>query len=522
MTIASAARLFAALLWLNCATAAERSALELWTTDPWAHFTPDVRPVTPRPVAAVELHAAHNEHESGVLMVTNGGQRTLHASVSLEAIRGSRDLPPENMILREAVHIRTRSGSFVPDALPRVNEARIITLPGGETRQLWLEVRTHGIEAGDYECRIRLSPIDGTLGATALVRLHVWDFELPRRMPIAVFNWDYKIRGLSGPLLSKTLAEMIAHGINVFQISGSPKVVCDDDGNLVKQPDFSAWNGLIELEGPHGTFLFENWQFRGRPFTSTSGETIEYLSEEWGRAFEAWLKAFVAYTKQRGLTYDDWAFYPFDEYIGPKFVGLAKAIRRIDPKIRIFTDRVAKPEVVRAAAPYADIWCPYDGHWGAPELRESFEIMRGTGKPMWFYFCGRAQKGWSPMSRYRLMGWKAWHRKLQGCTYWNLFGRFGSEWDDFDGKYPDPGTVYWGRDGLITSRRWEAFREGLEDYCYLYLLDDALKESSDAQATDLLRSAPPDVLGNPEDAAKLYRWRRQIAERILALGGRPK
>ena len=520
MSNASTVRLFAALLWLNCATAAEPSALTLWTTDPWIHFSPDARSVAPGSAATVQLQAARSEYESGVLMVTNEGERTIHARVGLEAIEGSRDLPPEHVILREAVHIRTRNGRYVPDALPQLTPARIVTLPAGETRQLWLEVRTHGLRAGDYECRIRLLPVDGAPAATALLRLHVWDFVLPQRMPIAVFNWDYKIRGLSGSLRSKTLAEMIAHGINVFQISGSPKVVCDGQGNLVQQPDFSAWDDLIELEKPHGTFLFETWQFRGRPFMSTSGKTIEYLSQEWIRAFEAWLKAFVAYTKQRGLTYQAWAFYPFDEYIGPKFVGLAKEIRRIDPKILIFTDRVDKPELVRAAAPYADIWCPYDGHCGASEFKESFEIIRSTGKPTWFYFCGRSQKGWSPTSRYRLMGWKAWHRKLQGCTYWNIFGRVDSEWDDFDGRYPDPGTVYWGRNGLITSRRWEAFREGLEDYCYLYLLDAALKGRNDAKALALLRSAPPDVLGNPEDAAKLHRWRRQIAERIMILGGR--
>ena len=505
--------------------------LVVWTADPWVNgFPRDIKPTAEQQTDAIELCAARRECESAAVMITNAaeGVGTLHARVRVTrgAEPGLRRLRGKNITVREAVHVRARNGRLVADALPRLDEEGVLTIPAGETRQVWLTVRTHGLRAGRYGCRLVIEPLGGWARREVAVRLRVWDFELPARMPIAVFTWDYKLKGAQGQLRSKLLADLVAHGVNVFQISGSPKVVCDDAGNLLEKPDFSAWDELVALERLHGTFLFETWQFRDRPFTARSGKTLPYLSPPWVRAFGQWLRAFVAYTRERGLGYADWAFYPFDEYIGPEFVGLAKEIRRIDPKVRIFTDRMDKPEVVQAALPYADIWCPVDQHFADSKYREGFEAMRATGKPMWFYFCGWGQKVFRPLAHYRLMGWKAWHRKLQGCTYWNVFGRVGSAWDDFDGRHPDPGTVYIEPGGPVPSRRWEAFREGLEDYCALFLLDRELGRAKSngsaarvARARQVLASAPADVLAASDGSGALYRWRRRIAEAILELRG---
>ncbi len=499
---------------------AAHGALIVNEVDPWDNvIAPTAAPAAPN-VNVIDVHAARNEYESVALSVYNDADDTVYLEASVSP--GDGELTREQIVLREAVHIRNRSGALVADALPRLGAGEVLTIPAGEQRQIWLEIHTGDLPAGYHAFTVRLTEVGGPQAARVRARLHVWDFSLPDEMPLAVFNWDYEVRGRKGEALERYLRAMVEHGVNVFHLTGGPGVRCTAEGELLEEPDFSEWDYLIAAEKSHARmFLFETWQFRGRSFETPEGEEIEYLSEPWKRAFESWLTRFVEYTKRQGLAYEDWAFYPFDEYIGPKFVALGQEIRRIDPKILIFTDRVSTVEEVSAAEPCADIWCPYDGHF-TEKHADALEIIMESGKPVWFYFCGRHQKAMPPLERYRLMGWKSFARGLEGCTYWNIFGARGSAWNDFDGQHPDAGSVYTAPgDEPVPSRRWEAFREGLEDYCYLAILqqrvEDAPAGTNTARARRLLGSAPEHVLDDPA-TSELQHWRRRIAAAIVDLG----
>ena len=515
---------------LACCVSRETTAaqLALWTAEPCRNFAIDAQPPAAARLTTLDVHAAQDEYEASVLMITNLGAATEFVRVSLTNAKTEvgRPLPLKHVVLREALHVRARNGFLVADPLPKLNAQGIVTAPPRETRQVWFEVRTHGLDAGDYLCRVQVEPLRAPGPRSVELRVHVWDFKLPQRVPLTVFNWDYAVQGLRGPMRTKAIDAMVAHRINAFHLTGAPPVVCDDYGRLVEQPDFSVWDELIALEKPHGVLLFETWQFRRKPIKAKNGKELAYLSAEWVRAFEAWLRAFVAYTRERGLTYTDWFFYPFDEHIGPKFAALAREIKRIDPRIRVFSDQIGTPEEVRAAAPYTDVWCPNDRFYTSAKHRAGIEAMRATGKPMWFYSCHRGQKRLPPLQYYRHLGWKAWHRRLQGCTYFLLFSRPGQAWDDFDSRDGDSCTAYWGREGPIPSRRWEAFRDGLEDYCYLWLLDRvasaARPSRAAAQAKQLLRTVAPEVLAETRDPTRMLERRRHIARLITELKGQVK
>jgi len=87
----------------------------------------------------------------------------------------------------------------------------------------------------------------------------------------------------------------------------------------------------------------------------------------------------------------------------------------------------------------------------------------------------------------------------------------------FTGDGPNPtgdffSSVYTGRDGPVTSKRWEVAREGVEDYELLYLLKDAVAQAEQkgvasdkiAQARDVLETIP----AKTEDV--LYKVGRRI------------
>ena len=123
--------------------------------------------------------------------------------------------------------------------------------------------------------------------------------------------------------------------------------------------------------------------------------------------------------------------------------------------------------VPHPVAPYVDVWCPVAHH--VESRPEGLAFMRSTGKPIWTYMCGSG-KGVTPMTN-RVLPWLAFRYDLQGCTYWTYMSGYGDLWDDTDGTQSDWTKIYPGLRGVpVSSRRWEAWREGLEDYCLLRAL----------------------------------------------------
>ena len=180
------------------------------------------------------------------------------------------------------------------------------------------------------------------------------------------------------------------------------------------------------------------------------------------------------------------------DLILPKLFSVAKKILRdIDPRLRIFSDRTASLDEYKAAASYIDIWCPHFGSLAGQAEDGRLEFMRSTGKPIWAYDEGYDQRVRSPYAYYRLKFWLAWKYRLQGCTYWKFSG------DDvgivYDPRLPAPDPV--------TSRRWEAWKKGLQDYKCL----EALRAQGLDEAT--LDAAVDEVLSDTSDTT--------LADRVL-------
>ena len=80
-----------------------------------------------------------------------------------------------------------------------------------------------------------------------------------------------------------------------------------------------------------------------------------------------------------------------------------------------------------------------------------------------------------------MLAWWAWYYGARGVGFWSYSDTGGSSaWEDVDGRRPDWAVVYETPRGIVSSRRWEAFREGLEDYVLL----------SGANKSEVLRILP--------------------------------
>jgi hypothetical protein len=174
---------------------------------------------------------------------------------------------------------------------------------------------------------------------------------------------------------------------------------------------------------------------------------------------------------------------------------------------------------VKAMDPVIDLWIPHQSalyqRAEAAELRALYRTLMEKGEPVWTYTCSTNMKALEPLDYYRLKEWRVWDLGVQGSCYWAYNSWRGDPWNDFDGPIADCGAIYDGPQGPISSRRWEATREGREDYLYLHMLREAGRRAGgETQATidALLTSLVKEVLAHSRDLEVFQGARARLIE----------
>lgn len=248
--------------------------------------------------------------------------------------------------------------------------------------------------------------------------------------------------------------------------------------------------------------------------------------------FSLWLKGWVEHLKKTGIGYDKFAMYPFDESLCDEFYELAKLIKSIDPEIRIYATSLGKgPADFMRFKDLIDIWCLSEGD----SLRHPcwLKSIKSFGKEVWTGNARGPGKANEPYSYYRLMPWRAFKRGQTGAAFWTYVDYYKKgHWDDTGCPAGDYGVVYGFciqsaidtlGEGIVPSRRWEAWREGIEDYQYLYELQKAIgltkqrNPQKAKQAQQVLDAQVDYVLKRPHNGDAVYEARRNITAALLQL-----
>jgi len=284
---------------------------------------------------------------------------------------------------------------------------------------------------------------------------------------------------------AEALADQVAHGTDVFVGTFFPKAQLDTDGNLVGEIDYREHDGYVQQHAPHGIILFCGYQ------GALQGPVAEG-SEAYRKAHIQWLRAWVKHLAELGVGYDRFALYPVDEPglskgLVDAYLRLAKLAREADPHIQMYTDPVSQitEDELRQMLPYVDIWCPNRGGLVLDEKQESkLNIIKRSGKAVWMYECDDNAKHQSPLGYYRAQAWLAWRHQMTGIGFWSYCTSQDDPWFVPRLRY-DYLLVYPGN-GVVSSKRWEAVRDGIEDYGMLMLLSQRLKaNNASAKADDV-------------------------------------
>jgi hypothetical protein len=445
----------------------------------------------------------------------------------------------------------------VADAIIPLSEFEPVTIAAGECRHLWLTVDGRGLKPGEYSVNVTLRPLTANADRRERkakgveLKVRVWPFTLPEKTPINVFTWDMNVALQNDTWFNN----FVEHRFNTFLVrmdilAKESQVKLKPDGSLVSQPDFSSMTGRLVRGKPHAkAFMFALSNATGGNWPCTDGSTIAYNSPKWRKGFTQWFRAFIDYLEGLGIGTDQWVWYPFDEAFPGKAPGdmwkkalqQAKLVHEINPKVQFFMDAWSK--TAAQLEPWRGlnvIWCPDYGIYGQAPWNWLKEHQDAEQRPLWMYRCHEGTRRLNPHTFYRCRGWLSWIYDLDGMSYWNIIVYAASPWNDLDYVWGDNSVILSGDpgEGPISTLRHDAYRDGVEDYLYVRMLDELLsKPGVDAQTVkqgrDLLKAASEEYrtigdwgyLGKlkkkwqltEEIAARTQAQRQQIAELIIKL-----
>jgi len=424
---------------------------------------------------------AQNEREPAAVLLAN----TTSAPLTVTVHKQGGSLPKERLQCLHTKFQDVHHGKPVADALPPLENGQF-TIPPVQSALLYLLVDSRGLQAGRYESNLTVEVPGESLPVRLVVQ--VAPVKLPDEPDLYLYNWSYLDYSALLKMDEQALADDLDdHYINTFIFRRCPWPKLDEQGNLTEPINFTLHDHLLDLHSD-AKFYMWFWWFGGRRETF-GGAKLEHGSQAWENGIKNWVCAWVEHLKELGIDYDRFAFYPYDEAGSARVqesCDLADLIHQVDPNIKLFADPYnvndVKDSHVKQFTAHFDIFCPLLGtekNW--PSMFEAQK--QGT----WLWNYSVMAKHTRPQA-YRDRAWQSFLHGYEGCGFWSYGDITASAWDDFDGSgRTDYGVIYESDQGPVTSRRWEAWRDGVEDYMLMRIMEERGVQNVKADVAELVQ-----------------------------------
>ncbi|HUT73525.1 MAG TPA: VCBS repeat-containing protein, partial [Armatimonadota bacterium] len=185
----------------------------------------------------VKVTAYGNEFENLALNLLNTTAKAIYVRCTFQRpARAGGSAPNESPELAEHVTLQrvlpvagATFSDIVYDVLPDLDRSGVIELVPGEVAQLWLTVKTHGLEPGAHRVTLYLGTVaekDNLTFREVPIEIEVWPVSLPTDK-YQLMNWA-QLNASS----DQALQNMIDHGTSVIMGPSLPGVPVDEKGNL--------------------------------------------------------------------------------------------------------------------------------------------------------------------------------------------------------------------------------------------------------------------------------------------------
>lgn len=424
-------------------------------------------------------------------------------------------------VWREAVAVPAGDGRPVCDPLVPVS-AGIFRIPTAETAQIWLGLKA--VAPGKAQGTIEFEIIDGIAREPLRVPLtvEVATQDIDANRDFHAFTWNYLAHGGSNREVEwevRHLRDLASHGVDVFMLTALrqlPRIKANAAGEFEQKLDFSTLDRVLARTKDIFPYYYLNvdvWEHPGVLREDLIG--LDFNSPEYGKAFKTWYRAVISRIVENGVVADRVMACPYDESVGERAVRLAALMKEACPEVKVIID-CSTPDLQEAARidRYTDIWVPHFKQFFPENMAAFQQWLTGTGKARWVYYYseGQNEKWQDPTLHYLFKFWWAYKNNLSGLGYWAQ-QYYGDPWVRCKStKAYDTSLVYPTAEGPVPSRRWEAWRRGVQDINLFYLAKRKLTAQNRAadltelaQRVDRLVSAP----GTGELADELRAWCRE-------------
>ena len=442
---------------------------------------------------------------------------------------------------------------WYPDPLPPLRLP--LGLSPGVCQPIWLSLYVdRGAPAGDYTAELQLETSTGRFAVP--LSLHVYGFELPRdpHLKSALglgseeINRFHHLQAAADQrqVYESYLTNFAGHRIAPYSFYdyGAIDIRFAGEGtNKQAKVDFTAFDRQAAKwldQFRFTTFVLPLRGMGGGTFQSRSLGELEGFKEgtpEHARLFQDYLGRVERHLRQRGWLEKAYTYW-FDEPDRKDFEFVVQGMKRIRaaaPGIRRMLTKEPHPELEGQV----EIWCGLTPEWTPEKVR----ARRAAGQEVWWYICCGPTAPYvtefidHPGVELRLWPWQSWQYGVQGIliwatTYWTSSSAFPppkiqDPWTDpmsyVSGYDFKPGQIgYWGNgDGRflypprgaatndtpcleppVTSFRWENLRDGMQDYEYLWLLQQAVEKNRDSKKNAELVREAADLLQVPGEISQ--------------------
>lgn len=396
--------------------------------------------------------------------------------------------------------------------------------------------------AGEYHGTVTVRLQSGRIEVP--VRLTVYNFTFPERTRLKVTVWmndgemakqhgvEYLSEGF-WQLLARTARLMRRYHHHTWVPWGTNKAIRGADGKL--RFDFSVLDRWVQTYLDAGFEFIELQHVGGREHGQWEDKTfiaypLRCENEATGQTEwippEEWLPALQEHLRQKGWL-ERCMIHVADEPIEvnvDSWKQLSERVKRLAPDLRRI-DAIHVPNLEG----YLEVWVPQLNF--LEQWFQQFQNAQQRGAELWFYVAWVPQGKYPnrlidyPLIKTRVLHWLNHWTGTTGFLHWgyNFWGQ------PFDEQLApgDNWIVYPGKEAPRSSLRYEAMREGIEDYEYLCLLEDeAAQVAKRLQLTDFdpkawakgyTRLVTPGFGDYTRDPERLYRVRDAVARAIEAL-----
>lgn len=526
--------LLAAMEWTSpeqspaAPSAVPANQLCAWATPPFADFvetrlTPSSREILAGETNRVLVEPLYlDEADQGAFVIASARAEPTRVRVTLGRLaREDGTNFGGRCVLREVVCTGSINGERVPDALPALGNAGLLTIPANRAVKVWLSVDAHGAQPGNYTGSVAIVSLAGTNRMELPVEIEVVNLRTPKEFPLTLCTWDYVPNRWFASRSREVLDDMAQHGVNVFPRSILPPSRVDAAGKLTI--DWLVLDVELDRLNRRGKILFH---LNHPPIEFTAPK-----SDAEKRPFELeYIRALRDHLRERGRAYADYAFYLLDEPGLDNGLNLhvlieaGQLFREADPKLLTYTDPVPglSWKDYERIEPLVDVW--------APNMRLVSGLLSGDPriarimkqKTVWSYECVSQVKSLSPLCYNRANAWRAKFFGLSGIGFWTHSTTEVDHWLPGKTINDEYALVYPG-ELPVPSARWEAVRDGLEDIAAVTILEAQIARHREAgtlkdlvaQAEATLAIARRDILELSDEAFTESRDFLRAGDRVI-------